>query len=61
MDPIVSFFFSDAVKGSFEKSFKDIEVQKKIANENAGGELVYVAQKGFTRFAGVSNGHPFFI
>jgi len=60
VDPNRRFFFSDAVKGSFEKSFKDIEAQKILANENPGGELVYVAQKGYTRFAGVSYGHPFF-
>lgn len=60
VDPNRRFFFSEAVKGSFEKSFKDIEAQKILANKNPGGELVYVAQKGYTRFAGVSYGHPFF-
>jgi len=60
VDPNRRFFFSEAVKGSFEKSFKDIEAQKIVANKNPGGELVYVAQKGYTRFAGVSYGHPFF-
>jgi len=60
VDPNRRFFFSEAVKGSFEKSFKDIEAQKILANKNPGGELVYVAQKGYTRFAGLSYGHPFF-
>lgn len=60
VDPKRRFFFSEAVKDAFEKSFKNIEAQKILANENPGGELVYVAQKGYTRFAGVSYGHPFF-
>lgn len=60
VDPNRRFFFSDAVKGSFDKSFKNIKAQKILANENPGGELVYVAQKGYTRFAGVSYVHPFF-
>ena len=60
VDPNRRFFFSQAVKDAFEKSFKDVEAQKILANENPGGELLYVAQKGYTRFAGVSYGHPFF-
>lgn len=60
VDPDRRFFFSDGVKKSFAKSFKDIEAQKILANENPGGELLYVAQKGYTRFAGVSYSHPFF-
>ncbi|HEY6915752.1 MAG TPA: M28 family peptidase, partial [Paludibacter sp.] len=60
VDPNRRFYFSSDVKEAFEKSFKDIEAQKILANKNPGGELVYVAQKGYTRFAGVSYAHPFF-
>ncbi|MDD4971326.1 MAG: hypothetical protein PHT07_17995 [Paludibacter sp.] len=60
VDPNRRFFFSDSVSTSFNNAFKDIEAQKILANQNPGGELVYVARKGYTRFAGVSYGHPFF-
>lgn len=54
------FFYNDAVKAAFDSAFKNIEAVKILANENPGGELAAVAQKGYKRFAGVSYAHPYF-
>lgn len=59
-DPKRRFFFNDPVKNSFNTAFTGINAVKVLANENPGGELIYVAQKGYKRFAGVSYAHPFF-
>ncbi|MBO9570589.1 MAG: hypothetical protein J7497_00015 [Chitinophagaceae bacterium] len=54
------FFYSDQVKESFTTAFKDTKGEKVLANENPGGELAYVARKGYKRFAGITHVHPFF-
>lgn len=60
VDPKRRFFYNDPVKNSFNTAFAGINAVKVLANENPGGELAYVARKGYKRFAGVSYGHPFF-
>ncbi|PXY46144.1 hypothetical protein [Flavobacterium hydrophilum] len=60
VDPKRRFFFNDLVKNSFNNAFAGIDAVKVLANENPGGELIYVAKKGYKRFAGVSYAHPFF-
>ncbi|WP_163410470.1 zinc-binding metallopeptidase family protein [Flavobacterium ajazii] len=60
VDPKRRFFFNDPVKKSFNTAFAGIDAVKVLANENPGGELIYVAKKGYKRFAGVSYAHPFF-
>lgn len=60
VDPKRRFFFNDPVKNSFNTAFAEINAVKVVANENPGGELVYVAKKGYKRFAGVSYAHLFF-
>jgi hypothetical protein len=59
-DPKRKFFFNDPVKNSFNNAFAGIDAVKVLSNENPGGELIYVAKKGYKRFAGVSYAHPFF-
>ncbi|GGF22984.1 hypothetical protein [Flavobacterium limi] len=59
-DPKRRFFYNDPVKKSFDTSFSGINAVYVLANENPGGELIYVAKKGYKRFAGVSYAHPFF-
>lgn len=54
------FFYNDGVKESFTAAFQKIKGEKILGNDNPGGELAYVARKGYTRFAGVSYAHPFF-
>lgn len=53
-------FYNEAVRQSFEKTFKDVAAQKILIADSPAGELLYVAKKGYPRFAGVSYGHPFF-
>ncbi len=60
VDPKRRFFYNDPVKTSFNTAFAGINAVKVLANDNPGGELIYVARKGYKRFAGVSYGHPFF-
>jgi len=60
VDPKRRFFYNDPVKNSFNAAFSGINAVKVLSNENPGGELIYVAKKGYKRFAGVSYGHPFF-
>jgi hypothetical protein len=60
VDPKRRFFYNDPVNKSFNNAFAAINAVKVLANENPGGELIYVAKKGYKRFAGVSYGHPFF-
>ncbi|HSD05770.1 hypothetical protein [Flavobacterium sp.] len=60
VDPKRRFFYNDPVNKSFNNAFAPINAVKVLANENPGGELVYVAKKGYKRFAGVSYAHPFF-
>lgn len=60
VDPKRRFFFNDPVKNSFNTAFAGINAVKVLSNENPGGELIYVAKKGYKRFAGVSYAHPFF-
>lgn len=54
------FFCNDPVSGSFTNAFKEIKGEKVLANQSPGGELAYVARKGYKRFAGISYVHPFF-
>lgn len=60
VDPKRRFFYNDAVKTAFDSVFKNVEGIKVLANENPGGELAYVARKGYKRFAGEAYSHPFF-
>ncbi len=60
VDPNRQFFYSAEVEPAFSSAFKNIGAQKILSTTNPGGELMYVARKGYTRFAGVSYGHPFF-
>lgn len=60
VDPKRRFFFNEPVQNSFNTAFSKINAVKVLANENPGGELIYVAKKGYKRFAGVSYAHPFF-
>ena len=60
VDPKRRFFYNDPVKKSFKNAFSKIKGEKVLANENPGGELIYVAKKGYKRFVGVSYAHPFF-
>lgn len=60
VDPRRNFFYSASVKSSFDPAFKDIQGNKFDVKERAGGELVYVIDKGYTRVAGAAFSHPYF-
>lgn len=60
VDPKRRFFYNDPLKNSFNTAFAGINAVKVLSNDNPGGELIYVAKKGYKRFAGVSYAHPFF-
>ena len=55
-----NFFYSEPVAGSFTRSFNEIPGKKILEQDNPGGELAYVAAKGYKRFAGITYAHPFF-
>lgn len=54
------FFYSSEVRESFLNAFDNIAGEKIQEKNSPGGELLYVAQKGYTRFAGITYAHPFF-
>jgi hypothetical protein len=60
VDPKRTFFYNDPVNKSFNNAFAAINAVKVLANQNPGGELAFVAKKGYKRFAGVAYPHPFF-
>jgi hypothetical protein len=59
-DSLRSFFYSDPVENSFKKAFERTKAQKFNTKERNGGELLYVAQKGYKRIVGISYIHPYF-
>jgi hypothetical protein len=55
-----NFFYSASVKSSFEPSFKKLAGNKWEIKQKAGGELIYVIDKGYTNVAGAAYSHPYF-
>ncbi len=60
VDSARRFFYSETVRPSFEKAFSELPAEKILSTDKPGGEHLYVARKGYTRFAGVSYAHPYF-
>ncbi|MDR3269242.1 MAG: hypothetical protein LBT83_09275 [Tannerella sp.] len=59
-DSLRNFFYSDEVEDSFKEAFLQIKANKYNIKEQNGGELIYVANKGYRRILGVSYTHPYF-
>ncbi|WP_243345576.1 hypothetical protein [Parabacteroides sp. FAFU027] len=60
VDPQRRFFYSSLEKEVFNNAFSNITAVKVQSDDSPGGELIYVAQKGYKNFVGVSYAHPFF-
>ena len=55
-----NFFYSDAVATSFQAAFKNVAGNKWTTTQKAGGELIYVIDKGYPNVAGAAYSHPYF-
>lgn len=55
-----NFFYSSAVAKSFQDAFKDVAGNKWLTAQRAGGELIYVIDKGYPNVAGAAYSHPYF-
>ncbi len=55
-----NFFYSASVKEAFDPAFKNVPGNKWEIKQRAGGELVYVIEKGYPNVAGAAYSHPYF-
>jgi hypothetical protein len=55
-----NFFYSPSVAATFVPAFSKVAGNKYRIQERAGGELVYVIEKGYPHVAGAAYSHPYF-